>query len=89
MNSNAAWLIRVRGEVYKNLAKFPTKNRDRLVRTIASLTLNPMAGDIEKMRGEENTWRRRIGAYRIFYEIIVSEKVVYVFRVERRGSKTY
>jgi mRNA-degrading endonuclease RelE of RelBE toxin-antitoxin system len=41
------------------------------------------------MKGEENVWRRRAGAYRIFYELIPKTKIIYVFRVERRTSKTY
>jgi len=41
------------------------------------------------MKGEENVWRRRVGAYRIFYELISKEKTINVFRVERRTSKTY
>jgi len=41
------------------------------------------------MKGEENVWRRRIGAYRIFYKIRVSEKIILVFKLERRTSKTY
>ncbi|PIQ07418.1 MAG: hypothetical protein COW72_00415 [Candidatus Nealsonbacteria bacterium CG18_big_fil_WC_8_21_14_2_50_37_10] len=43
----------------------------------------------KKMRGEKNVWRRRVGAYRIFYELIQKEKVIHVFWVERRTSKTY
>ena len=31
---------------------------------------------LRKMKGEENAWRRRIGAYRIFYEICAKEKIV-------------
>jgi len=41
------------------------------------------------MRGEENIWRRRVGAFRVFYELLPQEKVVYVFHVKRRTSKTY
>ena len=69
--------------------KFPEKDRIRLVKVIEELPFNPYAGDIEKMKDEENTWRRRLGAYRIFYEIHPLERVIYVFRVERRTSKTY
>ena len=46
-------------------------------------------GDIEKMKGEINNWRKRIGNYRIFYEIIPKDKTIYVFHVERRASNTY
>lgn len=89
MSSNENWRLRIREKVYKTLNKFPGKDRKRLVKVIEELPLNPYFGDIEKMEGEENAWRRRVGAYRIFYEIIPRERVIYVFRVERRTSKTY
>ena len=50
---------------------------------------SPYIGDIEKIKGESNLWRRRIGAYRVFYEIKQEERIVHVFWVERRTSKTY
>ena len=56
---------------------------------INELATNPFVGDIQKMKGEENIWRKRVGSYRVRYEIIKEEKVVHVFRVERRTSKTY
>ena len=46
-------------------------------------------GDIQKMRGKDNVWRRRVGSYRIFYKIETSEKTILVFYLERRTSKTY
>lgn len=89
MNSNENWKLRIKEKVYKSLSKFPEKDRSRLIRAIEDLPLNPYVGDIEKMEGEENVWRRRVGAYRIFYEIKSRERVIYVFRAERRTSKTY
>lgn len=89
MNSNKNWLLRIRKEIYNALDKFPEKDRVRLIKVVEELSSDPYFGDIEKMKGEENIWRRRVGAYRIFYEIRLSEKVIYVFRVERRTSKTY
>ena len=41
------------------------------------------------MSGEDNVWRKRVGAYRIRYELIKEEKIIYVFQIERRTSKTY
>ena len=45
--------------------------------------------DIEKIKGEENVWRRRIGNYRIFYEINPKRRSINIFWVERRTSSTY
>jgi len=89
MNLNDDWILKVNERVYKTLTRFSQKDRVRLVRIIEELPFDPYQGDIKKMEGEEKSWRRRIGAYRIFYEIFSQEKVIYVFRVERRASKTY
>lgn len=41
------------------------------------------------MKGEENVWRRRVGSYRIFYEIMPEENTIHVFHAERRTTRTY
>ena len=89
MNSSKSWTLKIRDDVYKVLAKFPGDDRKRVVRVLESLPTNPLVGDIQRMKGEKNSWRRRVGAYRIFYELIPEERVVYVSRVERRTSSTY
>lgn len=89
MNSNINWQLRIRDNAYKQIVKFPPKDQKRLLKAIELLSSNPFAGDIQKMEGEENVWRRRIGSYRIRYEIIARDSVIYVFLVERRTSKTY
>jgi mRNA interferase RelE/StbE len=89
MNLNVSWVLEIDPDVYKILRKFPKKDAKRILFAIWSLPVDPFEGDIEKMKGEENIWRRRIGAYRIFYEIIPREKIISVYHVERRTSKTY
>lgn len=89
MNSDANWVLQVDPVVYKALEKFPRSDNERVYLAIKNLIFNPFAGDIQKMKGEQNSWRRRVGSYRIFYEIIFSERVVYVFKAERRKSNTY
>jgi len=89
MSSSASWKIRIRNKVLKELEKFPSRDRERILDSAMKLISNPYAGDVEKMKGEENTWRKRIGSYRIFYEIMILDKVIFIFHVERRTSKTY
>ena len=60
-----------------------------MVGVIELFPLDPYVGDIQKIKGEKDVWRRRVGNYRIFYEIDRNEKIIHIFRVERRGSKTY
>lgn len=89
MSSNKNWVLQIDPVVFKTLKKIPRKNAERILFTIENLPFNPFSGDIQKMKGEKNVWRQRIGAYRIFYELIPRGKIIYVFLVERRGSKTY
>ena len=89
MNLEKNWKLKVDLGVYKDLLKFPKDYAEKILDVILSLGDNPYGGDIEKIKGEENTWRRRVGSYRIFYEIYPEFSFVHVLWVERRGSKTY
>lgn len=89
MNSSRGWGLQVDPSVLKFLEKIPRHDADAILEIIKLLPTDPYFGDIQKMRGENDTWRRRVGAYRIFYKLLVTDKLILVFRLERRGSKTY
>lgn len=89
MTSQGDWDLQVDTAVLKALKKLPRQDAERVLGVVRLLPVNPYFGDIQKMKGEENTWRRRVGSYRIFYTIKVSERVLLVFRLERRTSATY
>ena len=71
------------------LARIPKKDSERISTTVEQLSENPYAGDTHKLGGLDIVWRRRIGSYRIFYELHVEKRLVSVFELKRRGSKTY
>lgn len=89
MSSDVNWRLEIDPQVYKNLKKVPKKEIKKILDAIEALPANPYSGDIQKMKGEVNVWRRRVGEYRVFYEISINENAIYVFWVERRTSKTY
>ncbi|MEK7541970.1 MAG: type II toxin-antitoxin system RelE/ParE family toxin [Patescibacteria group bacterium] len=89
MNSSENWDLQIDLGVFKALRKISRRDAEALLAVIRLLPVNPYFGDIKKMKGEEHAWRRRIGAYRIFYRIKTAKKVLLVFRLERRTSKTY
>ncbi len=89
MNSNENWGLKIDDIVYKELNKFPRQYIERITKIIESLPNDPYSGDIQKIKDEENLWRRRIGTYRIFYELDKMKRVIHVFWVERRTSSTY
>lgn len=88
MSSSGNWQLRVRPKVQKALLRFPKNDRDKILGVISLMATDPYAGDVVKLGGEEH-WRRRVGSYRIFFEILTLEHRIDVAEVDRRGSKTY
>lgn len=89
MSSNKNWDIKVDAAVYKVLKKFPRGDRDAIIAVLETIPRNPFVGDIEKIKGEEYSWRRRVGSYRIFYDLYIDARVIHVTEVRRRTSRTY
>ena len=85
---NVNWALHIRNKARKSLRRFPEKEQGYIAETLREMKANPFSGDIIKL-GEENAWRRRTGNYRVFYEIVSVEKLIYVYKIERRASKTY
>lgn len=83
------WDLIVDDFVKKRLKRILRRDAERISAAISEFAFNPFAGDVEKMEREENVWRRRVGAYRIIYEVRKGKRIVYVFDVRRRTSKTY
>ncbi|MDO8620899.1 MAG: type II toxin-antitoxin system RelE/ParE family toxin [Candidatus Levybacteria bacterium] len=81
--------MQVDSDVFKNLKKIPQRDAKAILVVIKLLPTNPYFGDIQKMKGEKNAWRRRVGSYRIFYKIKALEEIILVFKLERRTSRTY
>ncbi|RLG55949.1 MAG: hypothetical protein DRN95_07325 [Candidatus Hydrothermarchaeota archaeon] len=51
-----------------------------------TLTLreNPFSYPYKKIKGEENTYRIRIGKFRILYEVDEKNNLIIIFKAERR-----
>lgn len=83
------WVLLVDPVARKFLKKMPKDQAEKIGVVIDGLVLDPYLGDIEKMLGEDDTWRRRVGSYRIFYKIFSTRNLVFVFKIKRRTSSTY
>lgn len=84
-----SWRIYIRGKAKKQLKRLPTGYFKLLERTIDDMRLHPYVGDTKKMEGAENVWRRRVGAYRVEFEVYEKEKLIYIFEIRRRTTSTY
>ncbi len=73
----------------KQLARFPAKDQARIEAALKAMLANPFSGDIVKLEGEADRWRRRLGNYRIFFAVDAVETTVAVSAISRRTSTTY
>ncbi len=64
--------------VQKQLNNLPHKMRSRLLDEIRLLEDNPRPDGVKKLKGYENTYRIRVGNYRLIYEIEDRKMIVLV-----------
>lgn len=50
---------------------------------------DPFLGEIAKLEGERDRWRRRVGSYRIFFAADKATRTVSITAIMRRTSSTY
>ena len=51
----------------KALSKLPRDLQERIKRTVVALGAAPRPRDAKKLQGERDTWRVRVGEYRVVY----------------------
>jgi len=74
-------------QVIKFLKKAPEEDVKRIRAKISEL-VNPYSVKASKLRGHEDTFRIRVGDYRILYTVNDQKKIVVVFKIDKR-SRVY
>jgi mRNA interferase RelE/StbE len=74
-----------RKSVAQDLRRIPTRDLQRILAVVDSLSEEPRPSGSEKLSGQER-YRVRQGSYRIIYEIRDDEVVVVVVKVGHRGD---
>ena len=88
-SSKKSWCAVVTNSAKKQLRRISAKDKKRVEATIQEVEENPFGGDVAKLGGEGSRWRRRIGSYRIMYNILHQDRIVFIYDVRRRTSSTY
>jgi mRNA interferase RelE/StbE len=80
----ASFEIRWRRTALKELRQLPGNMIPRVVAAVTELAHNPHPIGSRKLSGSDESYRIRIGDYRVVYELVVAELVVNVVRVRHR-----
>ena len=73
----------------RELRRLPPEVQARLAVSIQALGQAPRPSGVHKLRGEDRTWRIRVGPYRVVYDVYDDREFVVVLRVSRRRESTY
>ena len=68
----------------KELDKLPRSAVLRIRSAIDGLVTNPHPRGSKKLQGEDDTYRIRVGDYRVIYEVHQKEIVVLIVRIRHR-----
>jgi mRNA interferase RelE/StbE len=82
------WTVVLTGPARKSLRKIPASDHKRIITALDGMRINPFGGDVRKLQGLAG-FRRRVGDWRIFFELLPERREVIIAGVERRTSTTY
>ena len=83
------WTLHVAGPAAKALKRIPQKDVEHIRFALKSMQENPFAGDVVALKGQPTAFRRRVGNWRIFFDLYADQRFLVVTNIKRRTSTTY
>lgn len=68
----------------KDLSKLDLFSRKRILSELLSLETSLIGKDVKKLKGIDDTWRLRVGDYRIIMEIYQGKAIILALSVRHR-----
>ncbi len=78
------YIVEIAPAAKRQIKKLTPPIQAQIIQKLEELRLDPRSPGVKKMIGEDNTYRVRIGTYRIVYEIYESSLLVIVVQVGHR-----
>jgi mRNA-degrading endonuclease RelE of RelBE toxin-antitoxin system len=74
----------------RSFRSMPTKDRNRVNAALNAMKGDPFSGDVTALKGEyRGLFRRRVGSWRLIFELDRQRHLIMVHDVLRRSSRTY
>ena len=80
----ATFQIEWKKSALRELKRLDRKIIPRVISAVESLSTDPFPSGVRKLQGSDNTYRVRVGRYRIVYEIFQAKIVIVIIRVRHR-----
>jgi mRNA-degrading endonuclease RelE of RelBE toxin-antitoxin system len=89
MSSAKSWRVTFANRARKTLRRVPERDRARLVGVLERMAESPLVGDVVAIARQRATYRRRVGSWRILFEMGFFDLTLRILSIERRTSTTY
>ena len=83
------WFVALAAPAQRALKRIPSPDRTRISNAIEQMTHDPLQGDVRKLHGGLEGFCRRVGNWRIFFDVYPNEHRVVITAIKRRTSTTY
>ena len=83
------WNLVITGPAQKDFQKLPQRDQTRVKAALIAMQDDPFLGDLKRLKGTATAWRRRVGNYRIIYDLYSEERLIVISAILRRTSTTY
>lgn len=83
------WTVLIAAPAQQSLDRLPARDYARVLNALTRMKTEPLAGDVRKLKGELHGFRRRVGDWRIFFDIETGARRVVITAIHRRTSTTY
>ena len=71
------------------MERAPRHERERLTLVLEEMARDPFVRDVQPLKGQPNSFRRRVGDWRILFDVDRSARTVDVTDIVRRTTTTY
>ena len=84
------WDLQLANRAQRAFRSMPARDRARIDRVLSEMQSDPLSGDIVALKGEyEGQFRRRVGSWRIIFELNPTAHMIQIHDIRRRSSTTY
>ena len=83
------WRVLAEARARKVIARAPRPDRERLQAVLKEMEHDPFAGNVVRLHDQPAAFRRRVGDWRLFFDVYPDNQLVRVRLVERRTTTTY
>ena len=84
-----SWELVLAGPAGRSLRRIPAADQRRVLAALDGMQEDPFGGDVVRLKAQPTAWRRRVGDWRILFDVDPKHQVVIVHGVVRRTSTTY